>query len=274
MKARACAVLALASLFLPGVADAKRWYVKEGCRLLPNASNDGDSFHVRHNKREYIYRLYFVDAPETDDRIPERLVEQGAYFGIADPKVVIKVGKEAADFSRKFLAGEFTVMTKGADARGSSDKSRDYAFVMVGKEDLAVELVRNGLARIYGLQEDPPEGPSATLIRQRLSTAEREAKAQKRGAWAYSGGATTSRNMPRSAVPAPVPVTPVTEQELVLPRSIAYYSLIDSRYLGAIPQGSTVLVLRAESSTMLRIRFQAKPGTYFEAQCKRADLNI
>jgi endonuclease YncB( thermonuclease family) len=271
MKVRALVLVAVALQAAP--AHAARWYTKEGCVLIPHRSNDGDSFHVRHNKREYIYRLYFVDAPETDDSVPDRLVEQAAYFGIEDTRDLVKAGKEAADFTRKFLDGSFTVVTKGEDARGRSDKSRDYAFVSAEGQDLAVELVRAGLARIYGMQEQPPDGPAVSTIRMRLKSAEREAKAARRGAWAYAGGG-GGAGVGRLKVPTAAPPRPVVEQEVTLTRSIAYYSLADGRYLGAVPKGTRVLVLRAQSDTMLRIRFQPRAGTFYEVQCKRADLNI
>ena len=60
-------------------ACAGRWLTLTNCRYLPNAANDGDSFHVRAEGREYIFRLYFVDTPETDDGIPERVKEQAKY---------------------------------------------------------------------------------------------------------------------------------------------------------------------------------------------------
>ncbi len=42
------------------------WITLENCRLVPNPANDGDNFHASVNGKEYIFRLYFVDAPETD----------------------------------------------------------------------------------------------------------------------------------------------------------------------------------------------------------------
>ena len=50
------------------------WVTLENCQLVSNPSNDGDSFHVRADNKEYIFRLYFVDAPETDAASPARLI--------------------------------------------------------------------------------------------------------------------------------------------------------------------------------------------------------
>jgi len=53
----------------PGADE--QWVTYKGCRYLPNAANDGDSFHVRRRRGgKYIFRLYFVDAPETDIQHP------------------------------------------------------------------------------------------------------------------------------------------------------------------------------------------------------------
>src|SRR5437899_7809336 len=61
---------------------SKEWIVLKDCRLIPNPANDGDSFHVSVGPNEYLFRLYFVDAPETDEMSPNRLIEQAKYFAI------------------------------------------------------------------------------------------------------------------------------------------------------------------------------------------------
>ena len=78
------------------------WITLENCRLVPNAANDGDSFHVNVNGKEYIFRLYLVDAPETDAANPARLIEQAKHFGMTVPQV-IEVGETAKAFAREKL---------------------------------------------------------------------------------------------------------------------------------------------------------------------------
>jgi hypothetical protein len=51
------------------------WTVLENCRFILNPANDGDSFHVSAGNKEYIFRLYLVDAPETEGTNPARLIE-------------------------------------------------------------------------------------------------------------------------------------------------------------------------------------------------------
>jgi hypothetical protein len=59
-------------------------------------------FHVRYNKRRYLFRLYFVDAPESDNSLPARVAEQAATG--ASSRKLDSLGKEAAKFTEKFLA--------------------------------------------------------------------------------------------------------------------------------------------------------------------------
>src|SRR5438094_6196499 len=125
--------------------ESKDWIVLENCRLIPNPANDGDSFHASAGATEYIFRLYMVDAPETDELNPARLIEQAKYFAITVPQA-IEVGQAAKDFTRQKLSEPFTVFTHMSDAMGRSRLERFYAFVQTKGGDLGEQLVRNGLA--------------------------------------------------------------------------------------------------------------------------------
>jgi len=83
-------LLALAIVCVAHVSArvSQDWIVLENCRLISNLANDGDSFHASAGAREYIFRLYMVDAPETDEMNPTRLVEQAKYFAITVPKAI------------------------------------------------------------------------------------------------------------------------------------------------------------------------------------------
>lgn len=260
-------LLAVAAL-AAGPARAARWYTFENCQLIPNPANDGDSFHVRYKSRHYIFRLYFVDAPESEDSLPDRVQDQAAYWGI-DGNASVRLGKQAAEFTRKFLEDGFTVYTERSDARGRSDRDRFYAFIKAGDQDLAEALVRNGLARIYGVELDHPDGTSATTYLWRLKTAERQAKQDKIGGWAKQTETAADRLQQMTAVPQ------IAEQELVLPRTIALYSLKPPySQVALLQKGAAVTVLQAESPTLVRIRFRAPSGNTYEAQCRRIDLGL
>lgn len=261
-------LILLAGLAFPRPAEAtKKWRIKEGCTLIENESNDGDSFHVRVNKRHYIFRLLWVDTPESDDRFPERVAEQAAYFGITSAQA-IQIGKEAVKFSAAFLKEPFTVFTQFDDAMGSSEKERDYAVIKSGDTYLMEALVSNGLARIHGLQELPEDGPSVSTMRMRLKGMENEARKQRRGAWGLAGGA--------GAGPAlSVSSAPLTEQTITVTRTTAVYATDDpSRLMGNVTPGKTITVLRAEGVGLARIRIALADGRTIEGLCRRADLGL
>lgn len=165
------------------VTAEARWEELKGCRLLANSVVDGDSFHVLHEGREYIFRLYFVDAPETDAALRDRVVDQAAYFGIAVNDVP-PAGGLAAAFTRALLqATSFTVHTRWQNAMGRSSLARYYAIVFVDGKNLAEELVANGLARIYGLRANWPDGPRSVTFINQLKNRELTAREKQLGVW-------------------------------------------------------------------------------------------
>ena len=164
----------------PERAEKADWATLEGCTLGESPSNDGDSFHVMHKGKEYIFRLYFVDCPEENNFFPDRVADQARYFGLTE-KATLDVGVAAAKFTREQLKGPFTVSTRWEDAKGSSQLTREFANITVNGKDLAELLVENGFARIYGLREAAAE-PEQKL--RRLRQLESHAKARHVGAWA------------------------------------------------------------------------------------------
>jgi hypothetical protein len=151
----AVAILLTVTVDLVARDGAKDWVVLENCRLIMNPANDGDSFHASVGAKEYLFRLYLVDAPETDALTPGRLVEQSKYFEITVPQA-IEVGEAAKAFTQQRLSQPFTVFTRMTDAMGRSKMERFYAFVQTKEGDLGEQLVRNGLARSYGFRAVPP----------------------------------------------------------------------------------------------------------------------
>lgn len=162
-----------------------KWEVLERCRLVANAVVDGDSFRVQRWGREYIFRLYFVDSPESDASLDQRARDQAAYFGISTNDIP-RAGKLASQFTRQLLTDkEFTVMTRWQNAMGRSRLARFYAVVLVDGKNLAEELVANGHARIYGLRANWPGGPNSSTFINQLKNLEIKAREQKLGVWDY-----------------------------------------------------------------------------------------
>jgi competence ComEA-like helix-hairpin-helix protein len=191
-----------------------KWEVLERCRLLTNAVVDGDSFRVQHWGREYVFRLYFVDSPESDATLDERAKDQAAYFGIS-PKDIPRAAKLASQFTRERLTDkEFTVITRWQNAMGRSRLARFYGIVLVDGKNLAEELVANGQARIYGLRANWPDGPRSSTFINQLKNLEIKAREQKRGVWdetrfpLQTGAGAGSENFASTNVPVSVSATP------------------------------------------------------------------
>ena len=163
-------------------ATSGKWQRLNNCRLVPGKYMDGDSFHVRHGDKTYIFRLYFVDAPETDRSLDDRIAEQAAYWNISETRVT-RLGRTATRFTERTLKNGFNVYTQWEDAGGASELPRYYGIVKVGKDDLSELLVEQGLARVYGATTPLPDGTSIDSFFQRLRQLEARAKRRKAGGW-------------------------------------------------------------------------------------------
>lgn len=166
--------------------SAKPFQRLDGCRLLPNRWNDGDSFHVMTaDDREIVVRLYFVDTPEAETAYRDRIAEQAAYFGITKEQAV-EIAHDAAAFTAHRLAGTFTVWTRWRSALGRSALGRNYGIVIAGGEDLNEALVANGLARIYGTRTVLFDGRDSRAYLARLQELENQARREHKGAWRFA----------------------------------------------------------------------------------------
>jgi len=163
------------------------WVTLQGGHFLVKRSNDGDSFHISVAGKEYIFRLYFVDAPETTAEFRDRVEEQAKYFGITvDQK--LGLGELAKTYTREKLSGPFLVRTCWEDAMGRSRMQRFFAFVQTNTGDLGEQLIENGLARFHR-ESGKPEGlNSAASELRKLNTLERKAKQEKVGGWGANEG--------------------------------------------------------------------------------------
>lgn len=183
MKTFFCIALILLSAITPRLS-AKNWITYEKCSLVADNYFDGDSFNVRaQTGHTYVFRLYGVDCGETDTRYPDRLVEQGKDFGVEPPEVV-KWGKEAEEFVKKFLRKPFTVHTVKLKARGQSKKPRYYAIVVNSEgERLDEALLNAGLARAYGMPAAWPECTDEDRFARKLRSLESKARRADVGIW-------------------------------------------------------------------------------------------
>ena len=188
-------------IFLFAVALAVRVHAEEdiqsfpGSHLVPVEWADGDSFRVRlPDGSEQTVRIYGADCVEwhvSDESEARRLRAQRRYFGITNGAAADSIeqakdfGKAAALRTRELLAKPFTVHTSFADGRGDSRFQRIYGFVTTSDgEDLASVLVREGLARAFGVSHRMADGTSAQEYRKRLEDLELTAATARKGVWA------------------------------------------------------------------------------------------
>ena len=177
-------ILHLSLLFLLPVASARGWTELDNVIYEKEKYSDGDSFRAKRNRSTYIFRLYFVDTPETDARFPNRIKKQADYFGI-EVDQAMEGGEDAAKWLHDLLQSQerLTVYTRYDDARGASDRKRYYAMIKIGDRWLSELLVENGFARVFGMDSELPDGTSARNYWSRLRKLEKKAKAEQRGLW-------------------------------------------------------------------------------------------
>jgi DNA uptake protein ComE-like DNA-binding protein/endonuclease YncB( thermonuclease family) len=250
----------LVSLFLillvPLCAWAE-WVTMRDCRLAPSDGNDGDSFHFLSDGQEYIARLYFVDCAETDDQVPERIVQQMEAFGVSEDKVY-HYGHEAKKFAERVLARSFTVVTRFQDARGRSKLPRYYSFIFPNgsREDLGTLLTEAGLARSFG------QIARNDLRLDRAHYDRLEEKARREGMGIFGGRKPDKTEAPRQAIMSSVSSSPVEVQAPIQAAPDLSESLIDS--LGADLQASNdalvAAVTRASSGDSGNSPPAAQPG--------------
>src|SRR5947207_15925180 len=108
-------ILILSGLATTPCLASAPWVTLQGCHYLIKRPNDGDSFHVSVTGHEYIFRLYFVDAPETRTDFRDRVEEQARYFDTTLDQL-LKIGELAKQFTREKIRQPFLVRTCWEDA--------------------------------------------------------------------------------------------------------------------------------------------------------------
>lgn len=164
----------------------------DACELISHRHNDGDSFHVRCDKGDVEFRLYYVDTPESAAKTYrngennfKRLAQQARAMGGLNQKETTRIGKDAKYFVKALFGKQkFRVVTRWENVYGPE---RRYAFVMVrwnGQERYLHEiLIEKGMARIHTKPAKLPDGTSISSHLRHLRKLEKKAKQQHKGAW-------------------------------------------------------------------------------------------
>ena len=166
-------------------AERKQWEQLTQCRYVATKYNDGDSFRVNCGEREFVLRLYYIDAPEPDLTNGTRVGEQRVHFGVTIEDV-LATGEQATKRVSEILREPFSVSTRWAVAAGRSAEPRHYGLIDVGGKRLIEVLVAEGLARTKGVAVNLPTGENSKKYLEKLRDIERQAKDQKKGIWAHS----------------------------------------------------------------------------------------
>jgi endonuclease YncB( thermonuclease family) len=157
--------------------------------LVESRANEADTLRIRYGNEEHIFVLYFADSLETTMNHPQRVAEQGRYFGKVPDKTIIEVGQEAAAYVVQLLKDKhFNVLTKWERVPNTV---RYYAVIKVqmpeGPVYLADLLIRKGYAWINGISTELPDDkrdlPTYMVELGHLAKKARESKA---GIWAKS----------------------------------------------------------------------------------------
>jgi len=161
------AVLLLALIVLnQGVTEAssQEWFTLDNVEIVANPSNDADSFNVRHQGRDYVLRLYHVDAPETNLSYPDRVRQQSLHHRKSIDEA-LEIGRYATQVVAQALSRPFTVITRFQHGLGQSTPPRIYAYVITSDGyDLGEVLLSEGLARSYGVVAAPPGRTTAEIL--------------------------------------------------------------------------------------------------------------
>ena len=166
-------------------AKAKKWEKLAACKYVEDKNNDGDSFRVKCGERDFVLRLYFVDAPETNLRDAERTHLQSEHFGVSLEETM-KAGVKATEVARETMKGSFDVWTKWTNGGGRSKEGRYLGLVEADGKSLIEILVSGGLARVFGSKVPLPNGEKSKDYIRRLAAMETEARRQRVGVWAHS----------------------------------------------------------------------------------------
>ena len=145
-------------------AKAKKWEKLAACQYVEDKNNDGDSFRVKCGEKDFILRLYFVDAPETNLREAERTRLQSEHFGVS-LEATMKAGVKATEVARDTMKGSFDVWTKWSSGGGRGKEVRYYGLVEVDGKSLVEILVSSGLARVVGQVVPLPNGEKSTVYK-------------------------------------------------------------------------------------------------------------
>ncbi|MFH1799417.1 MAG: thermonuclease family protein [Candidatus Omnitrophota bacterium] len=167
MKCPHLKIIALVSLFF--LAAPSVVFPKSDTLTVIRAS-DGDTLKLSNGEK---VRLIGIDTPESSNNAKLR---RDAKRTGQDSKEIIRMGKEAAAFTRKLVQGKN--VTLEFDVRKRDKYGRLLAYVYLeDKTFVNAEIMKAGYAQVMTI-------PPNVKYQEMFLTMEREAREGKRGLWA------------------------------------------------------------------------------------------
>ncbi|MGK0190572.1 MAG: endonuclease YncB(thermonuclease family) [Verrucomicrobiales bacterium] len=164
----------------------RNFEVLMGCELVESRANDGSTLRIRHRDNEYVFRLYFVDTPETTLNNGDIIRSQTRYFNYITEERLLETGAEAREFALKLLRSRpFAVFTQWLKP---THNHRYYGMVQIqmpnGERRFLSELLASrGYATLDSLGIKLPNGVEEEVFRNHLHGLETVARKSSVGAW-------------------------------------------------------------------------------------------
>lgn len=166
--------------------EDRNYEVLMNCELVESRANDGNTFRVRHRDNEYVFRLYFVDTPETTLNNGDIIREQIRYFNYITEEQLLETGAEAREYALKILRSRpFTVFTQWEKLMHSH---RYYGMIQIQaatheRRFLSELLANRGYATLDSNGRNLPNGVEQEVYRDHLRELETVARKSSVGAW-------------------------------------------------------------------------------------------
>ena len=250
---------------LAPLIHAQNWEAITPVSHDEDAFTDGDSIPIITENETFIINLYFIDAPETNDRYADKINEQATYWG-RTVEETIAAGKAAGEFVSNNIAEGFVVQTRRAKIGGGGDP-RFYGMIKVGDRYLSELLVEAGLARVKGKTHELADGTSAAAFLDKLRALEREASTAKVGAW--GDGEIDTEPLIQIIVPGDEPAEPIGVITIESPVT-AYKDDGTFAELGTLKSGHKIKVVDTEP--YLRVLIAVPGKKPIPALIKQSDL--
>jgi len=246
----------------------EEWETLEDLALVPGPHNDGDSLTVEIDGEPVVFRLYWVDTVETNNRATARRAEQAERMGIAPGDEALTIAYAAKQYTADLLAKPFVVRTKWQRVDPKGDNPSIRAFVETDRGDLAELLVAEGLAMVKegSARSAHPDGRDIETQANAFEQLRQQAREQRKGFWALS------EQLESPAGPGTYPATDTVAikrragETITVGGRIGRIGATDSGHItflnfAGVPRGGFVVIVRERYLQEMREAFPGFPDS-------------